>query len=604
MKKFTIVSIMVCVLLNMVSPVQAANTAGTEFERLLEFIKEHPQGGTFDMQEDMVINADVITRSMITIHTNGFQIRIEENVDGDSNVNFDNFNNDDEWAFVDDEKTLTIEGSGKSRPLVYMDTSVSAFGLSIHCTEGTALEIGGGEGLYAKYDNEKNSIRAYGNGAIGVLNENPYDADYYPADIVNVSIYTDGENSVGVKALWFRIGYSRIEVNGGGSKAIDIPDGYYEGDEVIIIENNRYPEKKWKLAAPMPVKKLTALRTHTLNDLPLPKKVEISAVSNTGETKSFQISLSFDQSAYMCGMQTHKPFYLYGIADQSSSDLIEIDKYAFPFYIIPDTSPDFDMSLYMIRDDTDYYFHIPRAYNSRHINLYTSKDGKQWTFQRDSIDSMSQYEVGCIDLPSHIAVSMLQVKDVFIYAKVEIEGGYYDGRSYIVKIHDAAGNPIPDNTDQEKDDGGGEGNDGQGGGRGESAYVPDEHNDESQEETKTPAGGQDASRIIHSIKKEQKKRALAKHMEKNTELENAAIQDSAITGTAESSKKNTSGKHTVQLPKSMLQSLLLMDDERLKSIISKEQYEVVLNIRDIMGDMWESSAPLRNILQRLFQKTS
>ena len=70
-----------------------------------------------------------------------------------------------------------------------------------------------------------------------------------------------------------------------------------------------------------------------------------------------------------------------------------------------------------------------------------------------------------------------RVTEPFTYARVEIIGGYYDGRSYVLKVHDAAGNPIPDASDQNKNDGGGEGNDGQGGGRGESPYVPDTPND-------------------------------------------------------------------------------------------------------------------------------
>lgn len=165
---------MVCMLLHYLLPVYAADSIQTEFERFLSFVQEHPQGGTFEMQGDMIINADIITSREITIHTNGYQVRIEHNIDGDSNVNIDNFNNDAAWGFVDKEKTLTIEGSGKNRPLVYMNTGVSAFGLRIHSTEGTALEIAGGEGLYAKYTDKKNYISAEGDNAIGVLNKNPY----------------------------------------------------------------------------------------------------------------------------------------------------------------------------------------------------------------------------------------------------------------------------------------------------------------------------------------------------------------------------------------------------------------------------------------------
>ncbi len=256
MKRITRIGIMVCMLLNLLSPIHATATMDTEFERFLSFVQGHPQGGTFEVQGDMIINADIITNREITIHTNGYQARIEDNIDGDSNVNIDNFNNDDAWGFVDEENTLTIEGSGKTRPLVYMDTSVSAFGLRIHCTEGTALEIADGEGLYAKYADKKNGIRAEGENAIGVLNKNPYQEHYYSASMVDVDIYTNGANSIGVLADWFQIEYSRIEVNGAGSKAFQIPDGYYVGNEVIIVENNQPPEKNGSWILPCQRRKL------------------------------------------------------------------------------------------------------------------------------------------------------------------------------------------------------------------------------------------------------------------------------------------------------------------------------------------------------------
>lgn len=604
MKRITRIGIMVCMLLNLLSPIHATATMDTEFERFLSFVQGHPQGGTFEMQGDMIINADIITNREITIHTNGYQARIEDNIDGDSNVNIDNFNNDDAWGFVDEENTLTIEGSGKTRPLVYMDTSVSAFGLRIHCTEGTALEIADGEGLYAKYADKKNGIRAEGENAIGVLNKNPYQEHYYSASMVDVDIYTNGANSIGVLADWFQIGYSRIEVNGAGSKAFQIPDGYYVGNEVIIVENNQPPEKIWKLDTPMPTKEIAALQSHTVDDLPLPKRVEVTAVSKTGEEKSFQISLRYDTTAYKCGMQTHKPFYLYGIADQSSSERIDINEHAFPFYIIPDSIPVFDLSLYMIRNDTDYYFHIPRAYNAKAINLYTSKDGVHWTFQRDSISSLSQYAPGSIALPPYIVVYMLQVIEPFTYARVEIIGGYYDGRSYMVKVQDATGNPIPDASDQDKNDGGGEGNDGQGGGRGESSYVPNTPNDE--EESLPPAVGQNASQITEAIKKEQKKRKREIRVDdkkKKQDVERAVTikAHDALAGFGAGENKKTEQLQKEQSQKTMLQAFLSLDPTALKNLITKVQYETISQSGNIIGEVWESSAPFLRILQRLIQ---
>ena len=602
MKRITVLGIILCMLFHVLSPIHATASADTELDRFLSFVEEHPQGGIFEMQGDMIIHADIITKKNVTIHTNGYQVRIEDNIAGDSNININNLNNDAAWEFVDEEKTLTIEGSGKNRPLVYMDTGVSAYGLYIHSTAGTALEIADGEGLYAKYVEKKNYIRAEGDGAIGVFNKNPYQENYYSASMVDVDIYTNGANSIGVLADWFQIEYSRIEVNGTGSKAIQIPDGYYVGNEVIIIENNQPPENIWRLDTPMPTKEIAALQTHTVDDLPLPKRVEVTAVSKTGEEKSFQISLHYDATAFERGMLTHKPFYLYGIADQSSCERIDISEHAFPFYIIPDSEPAFDMSLYMIRNDTDYYFHIPRAYNAKAINLYTSKDGIHWTFQRDSISSMSQYAPGSIALPPYIVIYMLQVMEPFTYVRTEIIGGYYDGRSYMVKVHDTAGNPIPDASDQDKNDGGGEGNDGQGGGRGESSYVPNTPNDE--EEALPPAVGQNASQITEAIKKEQKKRRREIHVENKNKKQDV---EKAVTIEAHEALAGFDAgenKITGQAQKAVLQAFLTIDSNALKNLVSKEQYEAISQSRDIMEEVWESSAFFLRILQRLFQETS
>ena len=76
MKRITGIGIMVCMLLHYLLPVYAADSIQTEFERFLSFVHEHPQGGTFEMQGDMIINADIITSREITIYTNGYQVRL------------------------------------------------------------------------------------------------------------------------------------------------------------------------------------------------------------------------------------------------------------------------------------------------------------------------------------------------------------------------------------------------------------------------------------------------------------------------------------------------------------------------------------------------
>ena len=63
-------------------------------------------------------------------------------------------------------------------------------------------------------------------------------------------------------------------------------------------------------------------------------------------------------------------------------------------------------------------------------------------------------------------------------------------------------------------------------------------------------------------------------------------------------------KITGQAQKAVLQAFLTIDSNALKNLVSKEQYEAISQSRDIMEEVWESSAFFLRILQRLFQETS
>ncbi|MFR5078582.1 MAG: hypothetical protein ACLTDX_11380 [[Clostridium] innocuum] len=45
----------VCCFMYLSTGIHAADSIQTEFERFLSFVQEHPQGGTFEMQGDMII---------------------------------------------------------------------------------------------------------------------------------------------------------------------------------------------------------------------------------------------------------------------------------------------------------------------------------------------------------------------------------------------------------------------------------------------------------------------------------------------------------------------------------------------------------------------
>lgn len=132
--------------------------------------------------------------------------------------------------------------------------------------------------------------------------------------------------------------------------------------------------------------------------------------------------------------------------------------------------------------------------------------------------------------------------------------------------------------------------------------MPNTPNDE--EEALPPAVGQNASQITEAIKKEQKKRRREIHVENKNKKQDV---EKAVTIEAHEALAGFDAgenKITGQAQKAVLQAFLTIDSNALKNLVSKEQYEAISQSRDIMEEVWESSAFFLRILQRLFQETS
>ena len=65
--------------------------------------------------------------------------------------------------------------------------------------------------------------------------------------------------------------------------------------------------------------------------------------------------------------------------------------------------------------------------------------------------------------------------------------------------------------------------------------------------------------------------------------------------------KNTGSSQKKQSQSAVLREFLTLNPAALKDMITGEQYETISQSGNIMGEVWESSAPFLRILQRLFQ---
>lgn len=75
----------------------------------------------------------------------------------------------------------------------------------------------------------------------------------------------------------------------------------------------------------------------------------------------------------------------------------------------------------------------------------------------------------------------------------------------------------------------------------------------------------------------------------------------ALAGFGAGENKKTEQLQKEQSQKTMLQAFLSLDPTALKNLITKVQYETISQSGNIIGEVWESSAPFLRILQRLIQ---
>ena len=95
---------------------------------------------------------------------------------------------------------------------------------------------------------------------------------------------------------------------------------------------------------------------------------------------------------------------------------------------------------------------------------------------------------------------------------------------------------------------------------------------------------------------------MEKHEGKPDAIQTTAQADYADTEQLYTGKnKNTGSSQIKQSQSAVLREFLSLNPAALKDMITGEQYDTISQSGNIMGEVWESSAPFLRILQRLFQ---
>lgn len=467
-----------------VTPMQIKACEQTEFDRFVTFMKDNPSGGNFILKEDMHINTDIYTNHQTyKIETNGHQLSIES---------FDVFisNRDplDEWEEepVDLQTIpLRIKGDASLKPLISVKEGVSLSGVYIEAYNGIAVElddgayIGGNDGFHSQ-------ITTLGNSAVAINIKGSYNEDYYAPSItgVDLNIYDGG---TAIKGNWLQYNYSIIRLYQ-NAKAFDVPvENLKIGEFVKIFENGIATATNWKIISSLEQKDVSALAHHKMKDLPLPFIIPISIQNKkTTEIRKLELPITYNEEEYKKGMQQNKPFVLHGNFDENYQLQLGLDKNIIEVRILPNQQVPFELTLGATNTNS-YYFQIPRAYGATSIRLYIGDNSNKLTYLGEYITSLKHIGVGTSIPSSHITLSVRGVEKKIKYARVEIVGGYYDGRSSLLQLYKDNENEKPPIVD--KDDGSGDGAHGQGGGREEPGYEPPKGeivNPPTQEEIKPP----------------------------------------------------------------------------------------------------------------------
>ena len=473
----------------------------SEFLRLQNFIKDNPNGGTFIMEDDMLMGENYIddndtlytNHQTYTIETNQHQIIME-------NIEITNRSEEDGWWSdeIYDMPSLIIEGDASKKPLVRIEcndwNNYQWTGVQIYAVHGPAIEIVKNETGISGDEMMLTKISSTGDDVATILISDNVEE----VNLTNMVVSASGDHASAISRNNFSsdfelsISYSVLKANGEQAAAFkniidhSVNDGGNINHSEMKIEdvNGKCDYEKWQITSNTEIEPMKVASDVAFEDLPLPKSVDLE-ISRGNDHSWTSTYLSYDKKAYLQGVASGNPFCLYPSVDDLSFYTLDMKEDDFMIFCEPGEVPEITGTPSLITDEK-FAIKIPRPYGAEKIQIYTSSDYTNWQYLCDEIDAL--------DTGNHSPYISLVVNDVPAqanYLKVVIVGGYYHGKETSVEIGDLKDHSQSDeNTEinEDKDDGDHGGNHGQGGGREEGNYESpkDDEKSDANDDIKKP----------------------------------------------------------------------------------------------------------------------
>lgn len=503
----------------------------SEFSRLQNFLKDHPDGGTFFMEDDMLMKEDYLddtdalytNHQTYTIETNQHQIVME-------NMEITNASEDDGWwsEEIYMMPSLIIKGDASKKPLVRIESNdwnnYQWTGVQIYASNGSALEIVNDDTGISGDEMMLTKISSTGDNVSTILISD----DVKVTNLSNMIVSASGNKATAIERnssasdFELSVSYSILKVDGQQATAFkniidqSIDDGGNINNSEMKIEdvNGNCDYEKWQITSDITMKPIEITSDLAFEDLPLPvyKSLEILRDDSYSQT---DVYITYDKQAYEEGVASGLPFYLYPSFDALSAYILDFHEGDFAIFCEPGEVANITGIPTLIHEEK-FTIKIPRPYGVSKIEVYASEDNTNWQYLTDEIDAM--------DTGNHSPYISLVVNDVPIqarYLKVVMIGGYYDGKEALVEIGTLKDEYTQGNQNSDEnitppkddlDDGDQGGNHGQGGGREEGNYESpsDEESTPTNNETKPqkPDKPYGSLKPIEPIKKQGEKEQM------------------------------------------------------------------------------------------------
>ena len=500
----------------------------SEFSRLQNFIKNHPDGGTFVMEDDMLMKEDYLDDTDVlytnhqtyTIETNQHQIVME-------NMEITNASEDDGWwsEEIYMMPSLIIKGDASKKPLVRIESNdwqnYQWTGVQIYASNGPALEIVNDDTGISGDEMMLTKISSTGDNVSTILISD----DVKVTNLSNMIVSASGNKATAIERnnsasdFELSVSYSILKVDGQQAAAFkniidqSIDDGGNINNSEMKIEdvNGNCDYEKWQITSDITMKPIEITSDLAFEDLPLPVYKSLEILRDDSYSQA-DVYITYDKQAYEEGVASGLPFYLYPSFDALSSYILDFHEGDFAIFCELGEVANITGIPTLIHEEK-FTIKIPRPYGASKIEVYASEDNTNWQYLTDQIDAMNT--------GNHSPYISLVINDVPIqarYLKVVMVGGYYDGKEALVEIGTLKDEYTQGNQNSDEnitppkddlDDGDQGGNHGQGGGREEGNYESpsDEEKSPTNNETKPqkPDKPNGSLKPIEPMKKQEEK---------------------------------------------------------------------------------------------------